>query len=238
MIRLSRYFIIPFEDPAISLDSLIAFATDHLQRMIANNPEAVLEGVITPTAVALAVLGECSSSDSVRLGTRKAAKGAKNAFREDLPGQVRRIAQRVAGEYGDPSAQMTACFPHGREEFKACRDDRLEDHLQGLVAALTPLGGLMAVALGEAERLLSTWTSLHAASGTSSGAKTTTESGKREARVRLERQLTLNVLGLAAQFLDQEDKADLYFQQYLLGLPGAQEKEEPEPVSPPSPPVP
>ena len=29
MIKLSRYFLIPFRDPAISLDELIAFATDH-----------------------------------------------------------------------------------------------------------------------------------------------------------------------------------------------------------------
>ena len=236
MIKLSRYFTIPFRDPAISLDELIAFATDHLQRMVANNPGAALNGFITATTVALTTVGQCSSSDIVKLGIRKAAKDAKNTFREALPGNIRRIAQRVAGQYGDPSTEVTACFPNGREIFKDCRDDKVDDHLQALVTALTPLAPVMGItALGDAGGLLSTWIALYAASEASTGAKTTTEAEKNSARAALERQLTLNVLGLATLFLDQEDKPDLYLQQYLLGTTAAPEEEEPEPPVPPPP---
>ena len=38
MIKLSRFFEIPFDDPDISLDELIAFGTDNLDRIVANNP--------------------------------------------------------------------------------------------------------------------------------------------------------------------------------------------------------
>ena len=34
MIKLSRYFTFPFQDPGISLDSPPAFTTGHLPRMI------------------------------------------------------------------------------------------------------------------------------------------------------------------------------------------------------------
>ena len=37
MIRLNRFLSNPFDDSDISLDELMAFSTDHLQRFIANN---------------------------------------------------------------------------------------------------------------------------------------------------------------------------------------------------------
>lgn len=235
MILLRRYFRVLFKKA--SMGDLIAFATDHLQRMVANNPGDSLNALITPTTVALTALGQCSSSDTVRLGIRKAAKDAKNAFREALPGNIRRIAQRVAGHYGEPSGQITACFPEGREIYRDCRDDQMTEKLTNLVTALTPLAAAMGpTALSDAGGLLSTWIALYAASEAATGAKTTTEDQKADCRAAVERQLTLNVLALAAQFLQEEEKCDLYFQQYLLGTgPGTDEEEEPEPPAPPPP---
>jgi len=230
MIQLRRYFSVPFRDPNISLDELVAFATDHLQRLVANNPGAAFNTLITATTVALTTLGNCSSSDLVKLGIRKAAKDAKDAFRTALPGNLRKISGKVAGQYGEPSAELTQCFPQGRTVFTTCADDALDEHLQSLVAALTPLVGVMGPdALADAGGLLSTWLVLYGASETATGSKTATEAEKRAARTTLERQLAVNLLTLALHFLDQEDKADTYFQQHLLEDHPAQEEDPPPP---------
>ena len=49
MIRLNRFLSNPFDDPEISLDELLAFSTDHLQRLIANNPGGIYTARITAT---------------------------------------------------------------------------------------------------------------------------------------------------------------------------------------------
>lgn len=46
---LSRFFEVPFDDPTIGLSRLIAFTTDHVQRMIANNQGGELTAHITAT---------------------------------------------------------------------------------------------------------------------------------------------------------------------------------------------
>ena len=49
MIYLNRFLEVPFDHRQISMDELIAFTTDHLQRMVANNPGALFNARITAT---------------------------------------------------------------------------------------------------------------------------------------------------------------------------------------------
>ncbi len=230
MIQLSRLFEIHFHDPAISLDELVAFATDSHERVIANNPGAAFNGLITATAVALTNLGNCSSSDITKLGLRKAAKQAKAAYRKALPGHLRKIFGKITGQYGDPSNEVTQCFAQGREIFDSCVDDKVDDHLIALINGLTPLAAVMGgTALGDAGGLLSTWLVIYGASESTTGAKTATEAEKEIARAALERQLSVNALTIALHFLGQKEKAADFFQQHLL---------EDHPAAPPEPPAP
>jgi hypothetical protein len=82
MIKISRYFTIPFDDPAISLDSLIAFSTDHLQRMIANNPGALSGsagegGSVFPAASAEPARGSGGGSATSAAGAASAASAVR-----------------------------------------------------------------------------------------------------------------------------------------------------------------
>src|SRR5438093_3732398 len=49
MLDLHRFLTNPFDDPQISLGELLSFSSDHLARMIANNPGGILTARITPT---------------------------------------------------------------------------------------------------------------------------------------------------------------------------------------------
>ncbi len=46
MLDLHRFLRNPFNDKEISLDELIAFSTDNLQRTISNNPGAIMSRLL------------------------------------------------------------------------------------------------------------------------------------------------------------------------------------------------
>lgn len=88
--------------------------------------------------------------------------------------------------------------------------------------------------VAEATALKNAWAGIYAASEASSGAKTTTQEGKRLARENLQLMLFLNLLKVAEMFPRQPEKLPLYMQQHLLENLQEQE-EEPAPPPPPGP---
>lgn len=247
MIRLYRIFQNPFLDPEISVNELGAGATDTQQRLIANNPGAAFNTLITGLTVALATVATCTTDDIVKLGLRKAAKQAKDTFREVLPKHLGKVHAKVAAHYGVDAPELNQAFPNGREIFHTCPDDQVSANLQAVINGITPLasamGALGAAALGDASGLLSTWTALYAASESTTGAKTNTESEKRDAKNLLAAQMHLTLLTLALHFVaeakaagrsitDEEalEKAALYFRQDLFEDPSSPEEPENPPV--------
>lgn len=233
MIQLTRFLENPFDDAGISLDELIAFTTDHLQRMIANNPGALLNARITATTAMLAVVESCTTDDLTKLGLRKGAKLSKNTYREALPDNIARIHAAVVYKFGPNGPQVLNCFPQGRTVFSQCTDDNLENHLQTLLNGVTAHQAQIGVpVVADVGGLLSTWTAIYAASESSSGAKTTTQEGKKQARLNLQLELFKNLLTIALNFPRQLEKLPLYMQQSLL------EDHPPQPEEPTPPPTP
>ncbi len=227
---LSRFLDNPFDDPNVSMDELIAFSTDHLQRMIANNPGALLNTRITATTTALAVVENCTTDDQTKLGLRKARKMAKDTFRKTLPDKVAMCQAVVVAKYGPNAPEVTECFPQGRKVFGDCTDDHVENHLQTLVNGLAAhQADLGAQVVSDASGLLSSWLAVYGASESSTAAKTTTQEGKAAARLNLQLELFKNLLTLALNFPRQTEKLALYMQQSLL-------EDQPAPPAPPTPP--
>ena len=211
MITLSRFLSNPFDDRSISMAELMAFSTDHVQRMIANNTGGELTARITATDSALTLVADCFTDDQTKLGLRKARKQVKDTFRTDLPGAVAKICAAVVAQYGDGSPEVVECCPQGRTVFSSCRDDQVQNHLQ----------------------TLDNWMIVYNASEAATGAKTTTQEEKRMARENLQLMLFLNLLKLAEMFPRQPEKLAMYMQQHLLENPEASEPDpEPEPEPP------
>ena len=232
MIRLNRFLINPFDDPEISLDELLAFSTDHLQRLIANNSAAVYTTRITATTTALNLVSSTVTDDTVKMGLRKGRKLAKDNFRKVLPGNVEKLYAVVVAKFGSAAPEVLDCFPEGRKVFSDSTDDHLEYHLSGLKTALlakqAALGASGVAVVADADALLQAWIALHNSSETATGNKTNTEAAKKAARWGLQLQLGLNLLEIAKNNFRDETKLDLYMKQYLLE----------DPASPPPPPVP
>ena len=234
MRNLSRFLDNPFDDKDISIAELIAFTTDHLERMIANNTGGELSERITATSQSYDVVADCVTNDQGKLGIRMARKQAKDNFRKSLPAAVTKLVAAVIAQYGDGSPEVTECVPNGRSIFSSCRDDQVEVHLQTLVNAITAhQADLGAPLVTAATNLKTAWVTIHTASEASTGGKTTTEEGKKLARENLQLMLYLNLVKLMEMFPRQPEKLALYMQQHLLENPSS--GEEPEPPAPPPP---
>ncbi|MFO1484171.1 MAG: hypothetical protein U1F71_12505 [Verrucomicrobiaceae bacterium] len=230
---LDTFFVNPFDDRDISIDELLAFTTDHLERMTANNGGGELSARITATTTALDQVSDCVSDDQGKLGLRKARKQAKDNFRETLPLAVAKIMSAVAYYYGPDAPQITECVPQGRTIFSTCRDDKVETHLQTLVTALTSYqGSIEDEVITDATNLKNAWVAVYNASESATGAKTSTEQGKQLARENLQLMLFLNLLKLAEMFPRQPEKLSLYMQQSLLENPSSPPEPEPPPPGP------
>lgn len=232
MRTLASFLENPFDDDGISIAELIAFATDCLQRLIANNPGGELTPHITAITSALTQVEDCVTQDQTKLGIRKAAKAAKDNFREEIiPLEVERIEAGFIAAFGADSPVLVEALPKGRTIFQNCRDDQMEVHLLTLhTAATTHAASLAPATVTLATNLKNNWATIHAASEGSTGGKTTTQNSKKFARENLQLMLFLCLLKLAEMFPRQPEKLNLYMQQHLLENPSS--PEEPEPPAP------
>ena len=233
MIDLHKFFINPFDDGNISMDELLSFSTDHIQRLAANNPGGNYTARITATTAAVGVVNDTFTDDQTKLGVRMARKQAKNAFRQSVPKNVGRLAVAVEAQFGERSPEFTECFPHGRSLFSSCGDDQLGNHLQALLTALTVFETqLGAPVITDATALLTGWNAVYVPSESSTGEKTTTQLAKNNARAALQLELFKNLLTLALDFPRQPEMLSVYLQPSLLA------DHPPAPPAPPPPPTP
>jgi len=236
MRTLSRFLEVPFDDPNISLDELTAFTTDHLERIIAMNPNGEWDARIAATQAALGLLEDCTSDDGAKLALRKARKMAKESYREQLAKKVAMIHAVVVAKFGPDSTQLAECFPQGRSAFTKATDDRVDNHLEILITGLTAhQAELGAQVVTDATTLKTGWDAVYTASESSTGARAQTQEGKRMARENLQLMLFLNLLKIAEMFPRQPQKLALYMQQSLLEDHPISQPEPPQPPTPPGP---
>jgi hypothetical protein len=231
MRKLSTFLENPFDDPGISIAELLAFTTDHLQRMIANNASGELTARITATTSSYQLVADCVSDDETKLALRMARNLAKKNFRDDtLLGGVERIEAGLISAYADSATVLMEALPKGRTIFRTCRDDELVIHLSTLHTAVTAHAADLAPAIVTlANGLKAQWTSIVAACAETTGAKTTTQEGKKLARQNLQLMLFLNLNKLGQMFPRQPEKLPLYMQEHLLRdrVSGGEEEEQP-----------
>jgi len=234
MKRLTTYLENPFDDYTISMAELIAFSTDHSERLIANNANGVFDEVIALVTAALAEVEQYVTEDQGLLGIRKARKQAKDNFRDTtIPADVKRIEAGFTAAFGGDSPILLEALPSGRSIFNTCRDDQVGSHLQTLLDAVTRhQASLTPATLALATALRSNWATIYQASEASTGQKTASQQGKQQAREALQLQLFLNLLKLGSMFPRQPEMLGVYMQQHLLENAGSAEEEPDGPVAP------
>lgn len=215
MRALHRYFTNPFDARGISLDELMAFATDCYQRMRANNPGGKLDDRIAATETAIADLRAATSSDLGGHGTRKGSKWRKRQFRRALPAEIARVFGFMIAHFGPRSPQVRQCGR--RETFRRCTDDTLKGHLRALRSAVAEHQARVGdLPLSIVDTLISQWAEIYQKSETATATKARTESDRRAARRRLQWELYLNLLRLVELYPRQPKKISVFMQPHLL----------------------
>ncbi len=218
MIRLLIYYLINlFNSAQLSLENLVAYTTDHVQRLIARNGTGTFTEQITATVAALLALEDSSLDDNIQLGIRRGVKLAKDSFRAELSEAIRPIYGAVLAAFNEPSEEMRMVFPKGRSIFSRTRDDRIQTHLNTMVAGVTELAADLDPAIvTRATELRDQWVSIYTASEEATGVKTLTEEEQRNARSALAKQLYLNLAHIMTVIPDQPELLGRYMQQHLL----------------------
>jgi hypothetical protein len=213
---LSRFLENPFNSGKTSVAQLLAFTTDHLQRMVTHDTDGALTARIAATSSLLAIVEDGVSDPKAKLGLRKARKQVKNDFHANLAENVARIGAAVVSKFGADTPEITDCLPHGHAVFSECRDDQVAAHLQKLIDGVTTLQPELASAAGN---LLAAWTTVYKACEISTTRNTSSQESKNAARAGLQNVLFINLLEIAGMFPGQPDKLDRYMRQSLLENP-------------------
>ena len=196
MRALHRYFVNPFDARGISLSELEAFATDHYQRMRAQNRDGALDDRLAATETALADLNEAFTGDLGGGAARKARKMSKRRFRQQhLPPALARVFAFLTAHFGPRSPQVRALGR--RKDYLRSPDDALDNRLRTLhqlVAAHQATIGDTPVELAAA--LVAQWDEIYRQSESATGTKSRTESELRRARRALQWELYRNLLRL------------------------------------------
>ena len=235
MIDLHKPFLIPFNDPDISIDNLVSFTADHLGRANNNNTGGFLTQRIAATLPAFAAVNTAFQRDKGKLGVRKSSKKFKTAYRKTLAEGLAKIQVALQNIFGKKAPMMATFFPKGLTVLTRTRDDMMASELTALVMALTTQVAAVGPQLvADATALLSGWAAVYAPSESASSAKSATMTAKRTARRALQLELCRNWLTIALQFPGEPAMLDVYMQPSLLS-PHYPSPDAPEAVPSPAP---
>jgi hypothetical protein len=210
-----------FADKDHSFKELSRYANKHLIYLTANNPGNVLDAVITEVSGAFADFAACLGDEEALAAAREAANQARDNVRKGMSGPtgaVSRAANAVAGAFGKPSPDYTACFPLGIEGITKATNDQMEERLENLRAALVARQANVALPphVTTITALKTQWVSLKTAAGTALGAESTQEDHRDACRVAITRALSRSALWLAWHFNGEPEKFALYCPVHLL----------------------
>lgn len=235
MKNLSKMLENPFDDPKISMAELLAFSTDNIQRMLANNSSGELTTRITATQSGLDLVEQRFTDDLTKKAIRKARKMAKDNFLNALPAAMGKLAGKVAGQYGEASPEYAECLPLGRTIFSKATDDAMEAHIQTFINGVTAhVADLGAQVVTDAEAVKTGWLAVYAPSESASGAAAATQEEKKWARENLQQMLFLNLIKIMELHPREPEMLAVYMTQSLLEDHPQQEAPEP-PAPPPGP---
>lgn len=214
---LKTFFEDIFNDPAITDERLISYTNDHIARMVANNPGSVFASIIAASNGAVETLGVALIAKGGNIGDRIAKTGTKNQARKNFTAFIRQQEGTIKGKYGELSEPYKEFFPFGLTPFSKATDLQYGLLVANIVNRATQyVADLGAPFLADATALADAYNSAEDEQTTEKGEVSNSTSTASVERADLTKQLTINVLTIALQFILQPEKAEVYFDTSLL----------------------
>lgn len=217
MITLDRLVNDLFTDPKLTDARLRSFADDHLLRLTLNNPGGVYTSLITATAASytgyFGTITDLRVKEAIRQNLTITTRKAKAL----VLGRLHTVQGLVIYRFGLGSATYEAFFPHGMMEYTGAR---IDDLILGLnrfrTACATHLSATDPAEVGQVDADINAFAAARTAQRTVFAEEDALRTGRTVSRKDLTRQLTRNLLMIAADMIDDPDRfKDYYDPTYL-----------------------
>jgi hypothetical protein len=217
MIDLKKLFENWFADEKITKTRLTNFARQHLLAVEADNAGGDYDDIIAATEPLLTTVENCLTDRTTKAGIEKGRVQAKDLFRDTLAEKLRKLHAAVAVVYGDPSPDLTMCFPSGRKVFGDCKDEDLGNNLEQLKNALTERSAAVgATHVTTITNLCTQWTALYTQRWEADASTDLSAAGQLAAVNALKEQLYKNVHTVAVFNLGNMEACGRLCPQHLL----------------------
>lgn len=217
MIELIKYFRILFMSPRISRDRLKSFCEDHIIRLTNNNPGGIFTTILTAvTAAYNAFYGDLSSMD-VNRAVQEAKTEAMEASRQTLLKQLSDNEKLVSYTYRNDVGVYQEFYPLGITEYREATLANLETiGLRYKTVLANHAADFTPAFVTDYDTVYQTYVDNRTAQTAAMSSVAAERSDLTATRSTLATQLTHNVLTISLQYLGDESKAEVYFNQQIL----------------------
>jgi hypothetical protein len=217
MIELAKYFRIMFLSVRISRERLKDFTESHIARLTANNPGGIFTTILTNiTNDYNSYFGDLSS-ESVNLAVQEGKTIAMQASRTALEKNLNDNEKLIAYTYRNNPEIYEEFYPLGLQEYYDCDLPTLETISNRYLTVLTNHAADFTPAFVSAYGTVqATFVANRAAQTTAKGNVDAERSDLATSRPALALQLTKNLLTISLEYVGDESKAAVYFDQSIL----------------------
>ncbi len=217
MIELMKYFRILFLSSKISRERLKDFTESHILNLTAHNPGGIFTAILTAVTTAYNNYYGDLSSEAVNLAVQEGKTIAMNESRVALEKQLSDNEKLVAYTYRNDKNTYEEFYPLGITEYNQAdlgTFDTITERYKTVLASHA--GDFTAGFVTDYNTARATFKTNRDAQVTAIGNVTNERSDMNTTRPALAQQLTTNLLTIALQYLGDESKSDVYFNQAIL----------------------
>ena len=217
MVNLLFFFKEHFDTNRISDDKMKKFSEDHLNRLIVNNTNGQYDTLIATTQPLYNAFKNAISAESFEYAKQQSSTISTDKVIADFKKMVSQKEGIIRGNWGTESAEYQLFFPQGLTEYHAATKANVEELMDRFVMACQAYSqdlGIIFVNTFVSLRddYVTTRTNQLQQIGKVIANKTETENTRKA----LSKQLNLNVLTLALEFLGNPERGIDFFDQSII----------------------
>ncbi len=217
MIELIKYFKILFLSTKLSNDRLKSFTQDHIQRLTENNPAGVFNTILAAITAAYTNYFGDVTSESQNQAVQEGKTIAKDESRQKLEQNISENEKLIAYTYRSNRSLYEEFYPLGITEYNNADSSQFTTITERYRLVLVAHAADFPAAFkDDFDILLEKYNTDLAAQLAAKGNVASERSDIATTRPVLAKQLTKNLLTIALQFLGDETKCAVYFDQTIL----------------------
>ena len=217
MINLLVFFKEHFDTERISDDNMKKFSEDHLNRLIANNINNQYDTLIANLQPLYIAFKNSISTESFEYAKQQSSTVSTDKIIADFKKMVSQKEGIIRGNWGVESAEYQVFFPQGLTEYHTASKSNIEELMDRLVMACQAYSqDLGTIFVNTFVTLRDNYVAARTNQLQQIGRVVSNKTETENSRKALAKQLNINVLTLALEFLGNPEKGIDFFDQSII----------------------